>query len=504
MKINIFNKLLSIIKATPTIGGLEISDSFLRFAVWDGSQWLTTALRLPPGIVVGGQIKDQKNFIEALKIFHRQIMGNKRTSSRISVVVSLSSIGIYTQVFTLPFIEGDSLDKAVQLNIQMISPLDFASAYSGWQFAHRDSDNLRIEILSAFISRKIIDDFSKSLKDANFIPVAVESRALSLTRLIKDAVADINREKSYIILSVDSSGVDVMIARHGELHFDYYNSWKDIQGDDREVTFDAFNGAVIRNLHQVVNYYNSHWQDPLAEILFLSPVFQDQIKKTIEENFGLATKELHINSQIPISSDWFVSLGSAMRGIYSRRNDTEISLLGLDAQDEFQQEQVVGFFRFWRMLLPASLSVLLLSIFAVNYVLSGINSSLIDRISRLASPEQVKEMALIEKEANDFNRLVGLLGSLSSIPQKTIVIRNLSKHADKNNIRIERVYNQSNTVPYKLTGQARSQDELIAFKKDLDSDPVFLNVILPLSNMKTVSQGVEFSLTFDFNSANAK
>jgi len=281
MKINIFSKLLSVIKATPTIGGLEISDSFLRFSVWDGSQWLTTALRLPPGIVIGGQIKDRKNFIEALKMFHKQIMGNKMSRSRISVVVSLSSIGIYTQVFTLPFIEGDSLDKAVQLNIQMISPLDFATAYSGWQFAHRDTDNLRIEILSAFISRKIIDDFSTSLREANFIPVAVESRALSLTRLIKDAVSGIDREKAYIILSVDSSGVDVMITRHGELHFDYFNSWRDIQGDDREVTFEAFNGSVIRNLHQVVNYYNSHWQDPLSEILYLSPVFQDQIRKQL-------------------------------------------------------------------------------------------------------------------------------------------------------------------------------------------------------------------------------
>ncbi len=504
MKINILNKLLSVIKATPTIGGLEISDSFLRFSVWDGVQWLTTALRLPPGIVVGGQIKDRKNFVEALKMFHKQIMGNRMSKSRVSVVVSLSSIGIYTQVFTLPFMEGESLDKAVQLNIQMISPLDFATAYSGWQFAHRDADNLRIEILSAFINRKIIDDFSTSLKEAGFIPVAVESRALSLVRLIKDAVADIDKEKSHIILSVDSSGVDVMISRYGELHFDYFNSWRDIQGDDREVTFDAFNGAVIRNLHQVINYYSSHWQDPLSEILYLSPVFQDQIKKTIEENFGISAKELNINSQSPISSDWFVSLGSAMRGMSSRRNDTEISLLGIDAQDEFQQEQVVAFLRFWRSLLPASLLVLLLSVIAVNYVLDDINTSLAEKLSRLASPEQVKEMSLIETEATNFNRLVGLLSSLDSIPPKTVVIKNISEIADKNQITITRIYNQANNVPYKLTGQARSQDELIAFKKDLDSNPVLINVVLPLSNIKANSQGVDFSLTFDFNSANAK
>ncbi len=504
MKANPFHKLLSIIKATPTIGGLEISDSFLRFAVWDGSGWMTTALRLPPGIVMGGQIKDRKNFVEALKAFHKQIMGDSKIGSRISVVVSLSSIGIYTQIFTLPFIEGDSLDKAVQLNIQMISPLDFASAYSGWQFAHRDADNLRIEILSAFVSKKVIDDFSATLKESGFIPVAVESRALSLTRLIKDAVADVDKEKSYVIISVDGSGVDVMVTRHNELHFDYFNSWRDIQGDDREVTFDAFNGAVIRNLHQVINYYSSHWQEPLSEILFLSPVFQDQIKKTIEENFGISARELHINSATPISSDWFIALGSAMRGMYSRRRDTEISLLGLDAQDEFQQEQVVGFLHFWRTLLPTSMAILLISIFGVNYILSNINTSLADKISRLASPEQVKEMALIEAEANEFNRLVSLLSSLNAIPPKAAILKDISDIARKNNVTVVRLYNQSNSVPYKLTGIARNQDELIAFKKDLDTNPIFINVVLPLSNIKDGPQGVDFSLTFDFNAANVK
>ena len=314
----------------------------------------------------------------------------------------------------------------------------------------------------------------------------------------------VDKEKSYIIISVDSSGVDVMVTRHNELHFDYFNSWKDIQGEDKEVTPDAFNGAIIRNLHQVVNYYNSHWQEPLSLILFLSPVFQDQIKKTIEENFGLSARELHINSEAPISSDWFVALGSAMRGMYSRRKDTEISLLGLDAQDEFQQEQVVGFLRFWRLLLPASLAILLISIFGVNYILTNINTSLADKISRLASPEQVKEMSLIEAEANQFNRLVSLLTSLNTIPPKTAVMKNINDLAQKNNVTVTRIYNQADNVPYKLIGQARSRDELIAFKKDMDADKIFLNVILPLSNIKDGPQGVDFSLTFDFNSANVK
>jgi hypothetical protein len=155
-------------------------------------------------------------------------------------------------------------------------------------------------------------------------------------------------------------------------------------------------------------------------------------------------------------------------------------------------------------LLPASLIILLSAVFGVNYILSNINISLTDKISKLASPEQVKEMSLIETEANEFNRLVGLLSSLNSIPPKTAVMRGINDLAQKNNVIVTRLYNQAGNVPYKLTGLARSQDELIAFKKDLDLNPIFANVVLPLSNIKAGPQGVDFSLTFDFNSANVK
>jgi hypothetical protein len=60
---NSFQKLLRFLRVRPMVGGLEISDTALRFAEWSGGRWVTAGLRLPPGLVENGKIKDRDQFI---------------------------------------------------------------------------------------------------------------------------------------------------------------------------------------------------------------------------------------------------------------------------------------------------------------------------------------------------------------------------------------------------------------------------------------------------------
>ncbi|MDO8504567.1 MAG: hypothetical protein Q7S36_01815, partial [Candidatus Liptonbacteria bacterium] len=364
-----FIRILSFLRVKPVVGGLEISDSALHFAILSGKNLKSAGLRLPPGVVVGGQIKDREQFVGALRALHYQILGEEKNRNRISVIISLSSIGIYTQVFNLPMLEGESLEKAVELNIQMISPLDFAEAYSGWQFAKKDTEKSRLEVLSAFVSRNVVDEFVSALGEGGFLAVAIESHALSLARLLKDAGKDFDATKPYIMLSIDGGGLDILIIRHEQLHFDYFNSWRDIQGDAKEISADAFKAAVIRSLHQVVNFSNSHWREPVTEILFTATGFKDEAVKIIEENFSLKTRTFELSMGQAVAPDWFVALGASARGQKPRRSDNEISLLGINAREEFGREQVLGFLRFWRILMPAAIAIFLVAFFGTNLAL---------------------------------------------------------------------------------------------------------------------------------------
>lgn len=479
------------------IGGLEISDNVLRFVVWDGKSFQMTGLRLPPGLVVAGQIKDREHFVAALRALHNQILGEDKKGTKINAIISLGSIGVYTQVFTLPFIEGENLEKAVQLNIQMISPLDFSESYSGWQFANEGGNKVRLEILSAFVNRSIIDEFVGALQEGGFLVVAVESRALSLTRLLKEAGVGFDVKRPYILMSVDGSGLDFLVIRHGQLHFDYFNSWLDLQGDAREISPEIFQNAVIRSLHQVTNFYNSHWQEPLNEILLITTGFHEEVVKVVEENFALKTRDLVLNTSQNVAPDWFVALGSAVRGLAPRRSDKDISLLGIDTQEEFGREQILGFLRFWRMLMPAAITIFLITFLGINFALGRIANSVNTEVVSGVGSKQAKEMAGIESRITTFNRGVSLIASIEkSYILKTPIIQKISGYAQKYDIKITRLNYQSSGVPTALIGFAPSQNNLLTFKKALDSDALFTNIDLPLSTVQITPNGVTFSMTF--------
>ena len=480
------------------IGGLEIADTALRFVVWDGKTFQMTGLKLQPGVVVGGQLKDKEHFVAALKILHAQILGEKKHRVKINAIVSLSSIGIYTQVFTLPFIEGESLEKAVQLNIQMISPLDFSEAYSGRQFANKDEDKVRLEILSAFANKGVVDEFAGALREADFLTVAVESRALSLTRLLKEAGIGFDPTRSEVVMSVDGSGLDFWIIRHGQLHFDYFTSWRDIQGETKEISSDVFSAAVIRSLHQVLNFYNSHWQEPLDELVLLATGFHDEIVKIIQENFSLKTRDFELNTSQTVAPDWFVALGSAVRGLTPRRNDKEISLLGIDAQEEFGQEQVLGFLRFWRVLMPAIVSVFMIAFAGVYFSLSRIDEGLEADVASVNRGEQAQEMKGIESQISEFNKTVSLLSGIESgVIMKTPMLEKIADFSSRTGIVISRVYYQAANLPVSIFGSAKSSDDLLVFKKLLEGDAFFKKVDLPPSAVQVSPQGATFSMTFE-------
>lgn len=70
---NTIEKVLFFLRARTRIGGLEISDTALRFAYFKNGALRVAGLRLPPGIVEQGEVKNPEQLVEALKNFRQQI-----------------------------------------------------------------------------------------------------------------------------------------------------------------------------------------------------------------------------------------------------------------------------------------------------------------------------------------------------------------------------------------------------------------------------------------------
>jgi len=105
-------------------------------------------------------------FVTALRELKSRVPSARGKNKKLNIFVALSSVNMYSQVFTLPFMEEKDLGKAISLNVQMVSPVDINHAYFSWQMLGRDEKNLRSEIAAAFTDKTVVDEMAQALYSA--------------------------------------------------------------------------------------------------------------------------------------------------------------------------------------------------------------------------------------------------------------------------------------------------------------------------------------------------
>ncbi len=481
------------------VGGLEISDLVLRLAYFDGLRWHLNGVRLDPGVMEAGKVKDHEKFMFALTTLKSQVSGPLSSRKKISVIVGLSSVNIYSHVFSLPIIEKDGLDEAIRLNVQMVSPVDIAQVYSGWQIIGEDRPTQRLEVLSSFLDRSIADDIRAALLKTGFIPVAIEPRSLALTRLLAEEAAGFSAAKPYVMVHIDSAGLDFLIVSKGGLHFEYFNPWQDIVDEKGQIQTPAFEAAMARSLHQMVNFYSQHWPEPLTEIILSATSLIPETEKIVADNFSLPVRQLKSRTNQSVGSEWFVVLGCGLRGLKRRGSDKEMSLMGIGADDEFRREQAVNFLGFWRLIMPITLALLLIAFSIADLYLIQTRKSIESQSLFLLSPEQTKEIDDFTAQAGVFNQSVALVGAAqkSIVPTSKLWEKVMGLMA-ANGVTISHFSFQGSGTTILLTGSAPSVDNVSNFKKTLLNTPEFQGADLPIIGVKTAANGVTFSATFRY------
>ncbi|MBI4085989.1 MAG: hypothetical protein HY433_01950 [Candidatus Liptonbacteria bacterium] len=494
---NISEKILSFLQARTKIGGLEISDTALRFAYFKDKALHVAGIRLPPGIIESGEVKNREQLVEALRSLREQISADFHQGKLINVVATLSSTRIYIQAFTLPLIEGENLEEAVRLNIKMISPIELSQAYSGWQPVDRNQSESKLEILTAFANKTFVDRTSGLLKEAGFFPIAMETGALSLVRLLREQGAGFEPDKFYLLASIDNRGLQFLIIRRGQLHFEYFNSWKDIQGDTKQISWQDFEAAVKRNLHQVLNFYGSQWPEPLTGAFLLTNSFAEEISKIIKENFSLAVRELKLKLDQPVGRELFEVVGGALRADIPRSKDRDINLLGITVQEEFRRLQIMDFLKFWELLAPSLLGILLAALVISYLSLVNLRNSLESQSSFSMNEKRTEEIGSLKSQIDEFNRLVSFVSSTQgSLKPKTLLADKIGSLMNSGGLTLDRLHLQAGGLPAVLSGGVKSRDILLNFKNALAADPAFDSVNLPLSDIQPKNEGLSFIVNF--------
>ena len=480
------------------IAGLEIKEGSVRIAKLEDGKLKQAAIVLNPGIIENGKVSDSRKLAENLKSLHLQFA---KPNEKISVVVLIPSVNVYTQVFNLPTLSKESLEEAAKLNLQSISPIDWNASYADWQKIGEQEKDGKVELLGAFSAKTAIDEYVKAISAAGFIPVAIEFPALAIARTIKELAAGIDLEKPQVVLNVGSDGINFMVLRSGNLYFDYFTPWKLIQEEShvsREILFADFQDTIVREIKKVATFYGSRSDGKLEKLILITQALQKEISDLIQENFHFEVAELKLREFPDLPPSWFGVLGGAIRGRLSRAEDNLISLAAIGTEKGYFQEEILNFIKVWRNACITSLGFLVLIFILADSFLARNSVNLEKQLQTVAKAPEGAEVLQLQKNVQSFNQLMdkALVAKGKSAPWSPFFSKINSLIGSK--ISLTRIFVDTERNSALISGNTDDQSTVVNFKNSLIQEG-FKSVSLPLSNIiintdKTVSFTITFSL----------
>lgn len=494
-----FKKIFNIINPQPVLAGLEINNSELRFMKIRGDDSTSASLKLPPGVMEAGKIKDKRNFTESLLNLHSQITGRKK--KKIYVIVSIPNVNVYAKVFNLPTTASANLEEAANLNLQMISPIDFAETYSDWQtVGENKNDGNQMEILGALAPKSIIDEFIGCLEEANFGVAAIEFSALSLVRLAAGFGIGIDIKNQYLLLQVGGDGLNFSIMKNGNLYFAHFYPWKsdEKEKEQRQISFSDFKELVVEETRKVLNFYETHWEGKINKAILTSSGLVKETIKILSEDLSLEVQPLTLKKFNQLSPDWHGVLSLAFRGLIPRSQDTIISLASVGTEDNFKRYRIVNFISIWRNVVFVSL-IFIVAVFGASvWFLSKTMKSINLSDTVLPKTTEINELSALQERAKSFNEKVETaLKSKKTGANWSLFFEKINNSANSANVTLKRILIQSAEAPAIIDAIAVNQEAVINFKNFLIQQPQFMDVDLPLSKINVAVDGsAEFSVGF--------
>lgn len=492
---NLVQKFNKVMLPSRAVAGLQVTNSDLRFLelkLDKGKLFVSrsASLRLPPGIVESGRVKDRINFIAALKTIHNQIILNGKNN--INVVLTIPTGDVYAQAFNMPSVSKAGLEEAIELNLQIISPTPIEKAYYSWKVAREKGDGGQMELLGVFVQREIIDEFNNCLEEAGFGVAAIEFSSLSMARLLA-YYKIIDGESSYLLVKITQEGLIFMILRNGNLYFDYFHSWDKVAAEGRGVSTAAINEIIYSESQRVLNFYSSHWGGQIKNIILITPALIKEISEFL--------KSIYPSMEIyPLSSDTdnlHGVRGAALRGLLGNPLDPDINLMNPQGINAYYRDQIVFFTRFWRNIAVTVMIFLVFAFIGADLFLRNQASALETIRETLGGIPDTTDLKALENKARAFNDMVASVEQYEAGHYSPITYLNDINTALDASITVSRLYIQESDGVGSIEGISQDQNAVISFKNRLAEIQGLQEVNLPLSNINPQPNGqVYFSMTF--------
>ena len=177
----------------PEAFGLDISDFSLKIIKLKkkGKQFNLASFgeaEIKPGVIEGGEIKEEEKLAETIKEAIKNIKGEKLKTKY--VIASLPEEKTFLQVIQMPKMSEEDLKSAIVYEVEDYIPLPLEKVYLDYQIIPPIYDHVdHLDVLIVATPKKIVDSYLSSLKLAGLFPLAFEVESQAIARaLIKDEV----------------------------------------------------------------------------------------------------------------------------------------------------------------------------------------------------------------------------------------------------------------------------------------------------------------------------
>lgn len=462
------------------IMGVEIDDSRLGLVnlapgkiskVPKIEQW--AEVKLAPHIIENGEAQDEKKLHLAFQRLKKEFLaskGKKRTVPKIiPIILSIPSSKIYSQLFRFPkYLSQEQLEESLNLSINFSLPQPKDEVYFDWQRVFSSQEKEQAVFLSS-VGKPVVDAYLRALVGTGFIPLALESRALSLCRVVGRLVFGYIDKNLSILVLMDEKGADLIVSEQGSPHFIYTILWPANQKSKKEF--------LEQEIWKVANFYQT---DSRSDGLKINKVYliSDRLKLSSIKNYLAKESSWKV---IILETRPLVVLGAGLRGLVSRKRDTDISLMPVGTEKEYDNQLTISFLDFVGFWLLGISVITLLLLGGTYQFISSINQNLETRLNQSYYISLSPEVKKMQSEMTQFNKNVDLMSS-SIEGQLPLSISELLKKLEDEKIpgialnRFQ-IFSEKDII---LEGKAETRSELLEFKDGLAKANLFSEVDLPL------------------------
>lgn len=464
------------------VSALEISKNYLRALRLSrkGNSLLVAKyaeMSLANGMIENGLPVKPQEFGITLRNFLR-----KYRFSGSQWIVSLPNKPVFTTYKTFPNLATEDLNEAVELNISSILPGQMSEVSWGFQEVEPLEKTSAKEVMISSISKKELSNLIQSLSIANVVPIALEPKSLSCSRVL-------GRTENALILTLESLNVSAVLISHG---FPRFAREFELATDEKE----QFKNLVVE-IRRIINYYSTEKKgQEISEIIVDGPEASKEIVEALAKEFK---KEVKLGRDLfKIGNVNFKSLailGAGLRALTDPKDDNSLSLLPVGAHEATIKKQALYFYGGLANMTVVLTILFILLFFGTWFILSYLSQKAQSQLDNVASQNSDPSSQNVEnkKIIQEINPYLKTEASLEDQINYWSTILSQINNLKPNGVNILAYENSKEGQPLVISGQAQSREILSSFLQSVSSLNYVDSVQLPNSNLSE-NQNVQFTM----------